>query len=107
MTKKQWIDRVAAFMDCPKVRAKWLWNFLSTENASALSFPHGDGVVPVPGIGKIRRKYRRPTTKRNPNTGEAIEVPARLVAALRESAEFKAFMNPESASIVGLAKRGE
>jgi DNA-binding protein HU-beta len=48
----------------------------------------GDKVV-LSGFGSFEKRLRAPRTARNPQTGEAIKVPATSVAVFRPGQDFK------------------
>jgi DNA-binding protein HU-beta len=47
------------------------------------------GEVPLPGLGKLKAKQRKACTRRNPKTGEKLEVPARLAVTFTPGKELK------------------
>jgi DNA-binding protein HU-beta len=49
----------------------------------------GSGQFVVPGLGKAVKAHRKARAGRNPQTGEAIKIPARTVAKFRLAKAFK------------------
>ena len=49
--------------------------------------------VTIPGIGKLTVAQRAPKAARNPITGEAVQVPARLAPKFSASSTLKAALN--------------
>lgn len=54
----------------------------------------GSGIdVPLPGIGKLKASQRQARTGRNPATGDAIEIPAKVTVKLATSKALDEALN--------------
>ncbi len=60
----------------------------ATLEAIARAVARGDKVV-LSGFGSFEKRLRAPRTARNPQTGEAVKVPATSVAVFRPGQDFK------------------
>ncbi len=49
----------------------------------------GAGKFVIPGIGRAVKAHRKARMGRNPQTGEAIKIPAKTVVRLRAAGSFK------------------
>lgn len=49
--------------------------------------------VTLPGIGVLEPDYREARTGRNPATGEALEIPAKIVVKYRAADRLKLYVN--------------
>ena len=53
------------------------------EHIATLAYKHAKDTFTLPGIGKLVLKNRAARMGRNPKTGEAIQIPAKLVVKFR------------------------
>ena len=53
------------------------------DDFAALAYREAKNVFPVPGIGKLVLANRKARMGRNPQTGEAIKIPAKRVVKFR------------------------
>ena len=51
--------------------------------------------IEIRGFGTFRVKSRKCRTARNPRTGDAVEVPAKLVPTFKASKEFKSVVTQD------------
>ena len=84
MTKSQIADHVAQKAGLTKKAAV---QFL--EDFAALAYREAKNVFVVPGIGKLVLANRKARMGRNPQTGEAIKIPAKRVVKFRVSKAAK------------------
>jgi DNA-binding protein HU-beta len=57
--------------------------------ALAVKETKGGGQFQIPGLGKAVKAHRKARTGRNPQTGEAIKIPAKTVVKFRLAKAFK------------------
>lgn len=57
----------------------------------------GEAELVLPGLGKLKTRLSAARMGRNPRTGEAAEIPARVTVKLRPSAALNAALNGEVA----------
>jgi len=57
--------------------------------------PHVDAEVTLPGLGKLKTTTRAARTGRNPATGVAIEIPARVAVKFSASKGLDEALNPD------------
>lgn len=80
------IDQIAAQSGLTKKAVSdVLEGFMSAVTGTVKS---GDTVT-LTGFGTFRPSHRKARTGRNPQTGEAIQIPARTVPTFRPGKEFK------------------
>ena len=84
MTKSQIADHVAQKAGLTKKAAV---QFL--DDFAALAYREAKNVFVVPGIGKLVLANRKARMGRNPQTGEAIKIPAKRVVKFRVSKAAK------------------
>ena len=84
MTKLQVADHVAQKAGLTKKAAVQL-----LEDFAALAYREAKNVFVVPGIGKLKLANRKARMGRNPQTGEAIKIPAKRVVKFRVSKAAK------------------
>ena len=84
MTKSTIADHVAQKAGLTKKAAV---QFL--EDFAALAYREAKNVFVVPGIGKLVLANRKARMGRNPQTGEAIKIPAKRVVKFRVSKAAK------------------
>ncbi len=73
MTKEELIDRIAADAEISKKEASVALKSVTSGISTALS---GGGSVALTGFGTFSVSERSARTGRNPQTGEAIDIPA-------------------------------
>ena len=84
MTKSQIADHVAQKAGLTKKAAVQL-----LEDFAALAYREAKNMFVVPGIGKLVLANRKARMGRNPQTGEAIKIPAKRVVKFRMSKAAK------------------
>ena len=86
MTKSQIVSHFADKFEIPKKQAAAIIDeYASLAAAQAKSV----GEFTMPGIGKLVKQNRKARMGRNPQTGEAIKIPAKTVAKIRLSKSAK------------------
>jgi len=95
MIKLDWIKKASDHLGITLGKARGLWDFFEAQTLAELQYPDGGGVILVPGVGKIKRVYRAPSSRRNPRTGDSVEVPAKIVVKLVPGRGIKEFLNPD------------
>jgi DNA-binding protein HU-beta len=78
MTKSQIAEHIAAKAGITKKGAGEL-----LENLAALAYKEAKNTFVLPGIGKLVLANRKARMGRNPQTGEAIKIPAKRVVKFR------------------------
>ncbi len=78
MTKSQIADHVAGKAGITKKAAVQL-----LDDFAALAYKEAKNTFVVPGIGKLVLANRKARMGRNPQTGEAIKIPAKRVVKFR------------------------
>jgi len=78
MTKTQMVDSLAKKTDLKKTEIKAVLDELAT-----LAYKEAKNGFTIPGIGKLVLMQRAARTGRNPQTGEAIKIPAKKVVKFR------------------------
>lgn len=78
MTKSQIADHIAGKAGITKKAAGEL-----LENLAALAYKEAKNSFVLPGIGKLVLANRKARMGRNPQTGEAIKIPAKRVVKFR------------------------
>ena len=86
MTKSQIVAHLAEKAEIPKKAAAAVLEELVT---LATKEAKGSGQFVVPGLGKAVRAHRKARMGRNPQTGEAIKIPAKTVVKFRLAKAFK------------------
>jgi DNA-binding protein HU-beta len=86
MTKSQIVTHLAEKVGIPKKTAAAVLEELA---ALAAKEAKKSGQFVVPGLGKAVKANRKARTGRNPQTGEAIKIPARTVVKFRLAKAFK------------------
>ena len=74
MTKSQLVRHLAEKASVPK---KTVAGILDELLSTAVKETKSKGAFVVPGFGKLRKANRKARMGRNPQTGEAIKIPAR------------------------------
>jgi len=85
MTKSQVVAHLAEKAGIPKKTAAAVLEELTT---LATKEAKSSGQFVVPGLGKAVKANRKARTGRNPQTGEAIQIPAKTVVKFRLANAF-------------------
>ena len=86
MTKTQVVTHLAEKVELPK---KTIAAVLEALVALATKEAKATGQFVVPGLGKAVKASRKARMGRNPQTGEAIKIPAKTVVRFRLTKGFK------------------
>src|SRR5437773_10023312 len=86
MTKSQLLTLLAEKFEVTKATVA---GFLDTLAATAVSETKKNGQFVIPGIGKAVKSNRKARMGRNPQTGAAIKIPAKIVVKFRVAKAFK------------------
>ena len=86
MTKAQLVSVVADKAGITKATANRVLEIIA---ATAVSETKKNGQFVFPGMGKAVKSQRKARMGRNPQTGEAIKIPAKTVVKFRVSKAFK------------------
>ena len=86
MTKSQIVAHLAEKAEIPKKTAAALLEELVT---LATKEAKSGGQFVIPGLGKAVKANRKARMGRNPQTGEAIKIPAKTVVKFRLAKAFK------------------
>jgi DNA-binding protein HU-beta len=86
MTKSQVVSHLADKAAVPKKTVAGLLEELVT---LATKECKGGGQFVIPGLGKAVKAHRKARVGRNPQTGEAIQIPAKTVVKFRLAKAFK------------------
>lgn len=78
LTKSQVADHIAKRADITKKAATDILNHLAE-----LAYKQAKNTFTIPGIGKLLLVKRKARMGRNPQTGEAIKIPAKKVLKFR------------------------
>jgi DNA-binding protein HU-beta len=78
MTKSQISDHIAKKAEIKKVQAVMI-----LDEIAKLAYKEAKNSFTLPGIGKIVLVQRKARKGRNPQTGEAIKIPAKKVVKFR------------------------
>jgi len=78
MTKSQIADHIAKKVDLKKVQAVAV-----LDEIAKLAYREAKNSFTIPGLGKIVLVQRKARKGRNPQTGEAIKIPAKKVLKFR------------------------
>jgi len=80
MRKSEFIDRVARKADMSRESAaRAVEAIFDTTNGALAEAIRLGGKVSLPGFGRFRTKKRAARRGRNPQTGQAIDIPERMV----------------------------
>ncbi len=93
MTKAQLISLIADKIQLTKATASSVLDLIA-ETAVAETKTNGQFVIP--GIGKLVKSQRNARMGRNPQTGEAIEIPAKTVVKFRVAKACKDAVAPKN-----------
>lgn len=80
LTKAQLITRLSKDLEMTKVQVN---GFLDELNKVAVTETKKAGQFTLPGFGKLVKSHRKARMGRNPQTGEAIKIPAKTVVKFR------------------------
>lgn len=86
MTKSQLYRELAENVELPR---KTVVAFMDELTNIAMKETKNNGVFTLPGFGKLRKVNRKARMGRNPQTGEAIKIPAKTVVRFRISKACK------------------
>ena len=86
MTKSQLYKQLAENVELPR---KTVVAFMDELTNIAMKETKNGGVFTLPGFGKLRKVNRKARMGRNPQTGEAIKIPAKTVVRFRVSKACK------------------
>ena len=86
MTKSQLYKQLAENVELPR---KTVVAFMDELTNIAMKETKSNGVFTLPGFGKLRKVNRKARMGRNPQTGEAIKIPAKTVVRFRVSKACK------------------
>lgn len=86
MTKSQVVSHLA---DKTGLQKKAVVNFLDEMVNLATKECKSGGQFVIPGLGKAVKANRKARTGRNPQTGQAIKIPAKTVVKFRLAKSFK------------------
>lgn len=78
MTKSQIADHIAKKVDLKKLQAVAV-----LDEMAKLAYREAKNSFTIPGLGKIVLVQRKARKGRNPQTGEAIKIPAKKVVKFR------------------------
>jgi DNA-binding protein HU-beta len=91
MTKSALVSHIAEKIGVTKAVANCFLDVLAT---TACSEAKKSGQFPVPGLGKLVKVQRKARMGRNPQTGEAIKIPAKTVVKFRVAKACKEAIVP-------------
>ena len=80
MTKGQLVSLIAGKMDLKKTTASEVLELLAS---TVVSETKKNGQFVIPGVGKLVKSQRKARMGRNPQTGQAIKIPAKTVVKFR------------------------
>lgn len=89
MNKHELIEKIATEVECSKAQAESILNCCFDNIKKAVK--KGDDVKLV-GFGTFTKSKRKARTGRNPQTGEAIKIPAAWTPKFRAGSEFKSLV---------------
>jgi integration host factor subunit beta len=90
MTKADLVEEIARNTGLSKKDTSIVVNMIIENVCKALA--EGDKVE-LRGFGSFKVKSRKPRKARNPRTGDAVDVPAKLVPYFKASNELKSKVN--------------
>ncbi len=94
LTKAALVDEVADAADLTKRHAETI---VETVFRSIVESLHRGEKVELRGFGSFRLRRREPHRRRNPRTGDRVDVPSQRVAYFTPGKELKELINPEPA----------
>lgn len=86
MTKAQLVSVVAEKAGITKATANEILEIISS---TAVAETKKNGQFIIPGVGKTVKSQRKARMGRNPQTGAAIKIPAKMVVKFRVAKAFK------------------
>jgi DNA-binding protein HU-beta len=92
MTKAQLVSLIADKAELTKATANGVLDLIAN---TAVSETKRHGQFVIPGIGKLVKSNRKARTGRNPQTGEAIKIPAKTVVKFRVAKACKDAVAPK------------
>lgn len=92
MTKAQLVSRIADKAGLTKAKANEVLDLVAK---TAVAETKRNGQFVIPGIGKLVKSKRKARTGRNPQTGEAIKIPAKTVVKFRVAKACKDAVAPK------------
>lgn len=90
-TNKQLIDTIAE--EVTSITKDQIWQVLKSLGDTAANTLQQDKEIVLPGIGKLKPAQRAARVGRNPQTGEAIQIPAKRVVKLTVSKKLTDHLN--------------
>jgi DNA-binding protein HU-beta len=97
MTKTQLTTHLAEAFD-PPMPKKTVAAFLENLAQVAIKEAKKNGVFVLPGIGRLVKAHRKARMGRNPQTGEALKIPAKTVVKFRVAKTVKDAIAPAKAA---------
>ena len=94
MTKTQLVRQIAEKHEIPNKQAA---AFLEHLAEMAIKETKKNGVFVLPGLGRLVKANRKARMGRNPQTGEAIKIPAKTVVKFRVAKTAKDTIAPAKA----------
>lgn len=98
MNKAELVDYLAKAADVTKREAKQMVETTINGIVEGLA---ADGKVTLAGFGSFVLVDREARTARNPKTGEAVDVPAKVVPKFKPSAALKEYFNEDVGDVEG------
>jgi DNA-binding protein HU-beta len=92
MTKTALVRHLAEKME---LNNKTAAAFLETLAETAVKETKKNGVFVVPGLGRLVKSNRKARIGRNPQTGEPIKIPAKIVVKFRVAKAAKDAITPK------------
>jgi DNA-binding protein HU-beta len=92
MTKAQLVSLIAGKAELTKTTANEVLDLIAK---TAVSETKKNGQFVIPGIGKLVKSNRKARIGRNPQTGEAIQIPAKTVVKFRVAKACKDAVAPK------------
>ena len=90
MTKSQLADQIAGKAGVTKKTAVQI-----LDDLTAIAYKEAKNTFTIPGIGKLVLANRKARMGRNPQTGEAIKIPAKTVVKARIAKQLKDTVLPK------------
>ena len=91
LTKAQLVTKLSKDLDMTKIHVN---HFLDHLNKIAVTETKKAGQFTLPGFGKLVKSHRKARMGRNPQTGEAIKIPAKTVVKFRVAKACKESIIP-------------
>ncbi len=92
MTKTQLVRHMAGKLETNNKTAA---QFLETLADTAIKETKKSGIFVIPGLGRLVKSNRKARMGRNPQTGEAIKIPAKVVVKFRVAKAAKEAIAPK------------